>query len=522
MSKVYLEDSTLTGIANAIRTKTGESSTITPANMATEIESIPSGGGYSYSGEWYVDDLDSADKGPAKFVSDNFPESLMSVKWVAPKNVDSISWGDVLNHWSATDSRYYNNDFYGRDATPPQEPQIDSDTVNIGISKVFNYKGNSSTLRQRLYYHDDPVYGHFKTRRIGIVSIPSNIQYIYPVDTGTGAQNLANNVIVTLTHPILMFENEQQLPTFVNVTSANGGSGAYTCGDFRKFSKITFLCKSRTQYDNCLAPYRSTNQIIWQTRHSLTALDVVVKDNLPINSTSAQKLEALDITYNAPYLDFDGSTTNLSLVYISGSDGSTVGTGTYKLVDSITGVESSTFTLTFVEPVSDQYIKISFAEDELLAAGATQSYVTNNCTQPTATEESIDGHTVYIIDFSGRPASNVGHSLIKIKMSGHATNSVKLYYKALGAGATSYSILSLFDIGVTPSYANWTNYSASNGTKFSISTNYQSIDIPSKNSQLGERVFYIDLGYVNYTWNTGRAVTFYFDADVILEQEAIE
>lgn len=44
MSKVYLEDSTLTGIANAIRAKTGESASITPANMATEIESIPSGG----------------------------------------------------------------------------------------------------------------------------------------------------------------------------------------------------------------------------------------------------------------------------------------------------------------------------------------------------------------------------------------------------------------------------------------------------------------------------------------------
>lgn len=511
----------LTAIANAIRAKTGKSAALSLDDMVTEIGSISGGGGYSYTGEWYVDDLDSVDKGP-KISDPGYPESLMSVKWVAPKNVDSISWGDVLNHWSATDSCRYNNDRYGADIVPPQEPQIDSDTTNIGISKVFNYKGNSSTLRQRLYYHDDPVYGHFGSRRIGVVFIPSNIQYIYPVNTGTGAQNLAGNVFVTLTHPILMFENEQQLPTFVNVEGNNGGSAAYTYGDFRRFSKITFLCKSRTQYDNCLAPYRSTNQIIWQTRHSLTALDVAVKDNLPINSTSAQKLDALDITYNAPYLDFDGSTTNLSLVYISGSDGSTVGDGTFKLVDSITGVESSTFTLTFVEPVSDQYIKISFAEDELLAAGATQSYVTNNCTQPTATEESIDGHTVYIIDFSGRPASRVGHSLIKIKMSGHATNSVKLYYKALGIGALNYSELSFFDIGVTPSYTNWTNYSASRGKHFSMSTAYQSIDIPSQNSQLGEKVFYIDLGYANYTWNNGRAVKFYFDADVILEQEAIE
>jgi hypothetical protein len=45
MSKVYLEDSTLTSIANAIRAKTGGSSSITPANMPTEIGSISGGSG---------------------------------------------------------------------------------------------------------------------------------------------------------------------------------------------------------------------------------------------------------------------------------------------------------------------------------------------------------------------------------------------------------------------------------------------------------------------------------------------
>ena len=45
MSKVYLEDSTLTSIADAIRAKTGGSSQITPANMPTEIGSISGGSG---------------------------------------------------------------------------------------------------------------------------------------------------------------------------------------------------------------------------------------------------------------------------------------------------------------------------------------------------------------------------------------------------------------------------------------------------------------------------------------------
>lgn len=42
MSKVYLDDSILIDISNAIRAKTGRSGLITPANMATEISNLPS------------------------------------------------------------------------------------------------------------------------------------------------------------------------------------------------------------------------------------------------------------------------------------------------------------------------------------------------------------------------------------------------------------------------------------------------------------------------------------------------
>lgn len=65
MSKVYLEDSVLTDIADAIRAKTGGSASITPANMATEIGTISGGGDdfptinlstsieyLDYNGEW--------------------------------------------------------------------------------------------------------------------------------------------------------------------------------------------------------------------------------------------------------------------------------------------------------------------------------------------------------------------------------------------------------------------------------------------------------------------------------------
>lgn len=45
MAEYLIQDATLTGIADAIRAKTGGSAAMTPAQMATEIGSIRTGGG---------------------------------------------------------------------------------------------------------------------------------------------------------------------------------------------------------------------------------------------------------------------------------------------------------------------------------------------------------------------------------------------------------------------------------------------------------------------------------------------
>lgn len=51
MSKVFIEESTLTAIGDAIRAKEGSTALIAPGNMATKIANLPSGGGTSES-EW--------------------------------------------------------------------------------------------------------------------------------------------------------------------------------------------------------------------------------------------------------------------------------------------------------------------------------------------------------------------------------------------------------------------------------------------------------------------------------------
>lgn len=51
MSKVYLEDSTLTNIANAIRAKAGNTTQLLPSEMPAAITSLPSGGGGGGGGD---------------------------------------------------------------------------------------------------------------------------------------------------------------------------------------------------------------------------------------------------------------------------------------------------------------------------------------------------------------------------------------------------------------------------------------------------------------------------------------
>ena len=44
MAKVFIEETTLTAIGDAIRNKTGKTALIDPANMSAEIASIEAGG----------------------------------------------------------------------------------------------------------------------------------------------------------------------------------------------------------------------------------------------------------------------------------------------------------------------------------------------------------------------------------------------------------------------------------------------------------------------------------------------
>lgn len=93
MAKYSIEDTTLTGIANAIRNKTGKASSIKVSNMATEIAGIDSGSGSGGSGGGSVETCTVSLSIEAPIGSSN-----MTFYYTTPEmSVESITytWGDV-------------------------------------------------------------------------------------------------------------------------------------------------------------------------------------------------------------------------------------------------------------------------------------------------------------------------------------------------------------------------------------------------------------------------------------------
>lgn len=92
MSKVYLEDSTLTNIGNAIRGKTGESGLLLPSEMANAITNIPSGGG---SGELIFKNA---------FITPTSGTKVINLSpWITDDNVNDWFLYGGLPYWSFLD-----------------------------------------------------------------------------------------------------------------------------------------------------------------------------------------------------------------------------------------------------------------------------------------------------------------------------------------------------------------------------------------------------------------------------------
>ena len=93
MSKVYLEDSTLTAIGNAIRGKTGESGLLLPSEMASAITNIPTGSG---SSELVMKKATITPTSTAKVINLS--------PWITDANVNDWFLFGAFGYWNLADS----------------------------------------------------------------------------------------------------------------------------------------------------------------------------------------------------------------------------------------------------------------------------------------------------------------------------------------------------------------------------------------------------------------------------------
>lgn len=161
MANVLVNDTSLTAIGNAIREKNGETTLYKPAEMATAIQALATGGG----GELKVVSMNTKkDIRGSRYVSswtidvsnDNFPTNAeqISVQWWI-KNLNSeyqrfIGIYDATNNTITTDKTYYNY-YDGRYEREPGTTTYNKDTKTFTITLTQSALPYNNADNSRLY-----------------------------------------------------------------------------------------------------------------------------------------------------------------------------------------------------------------------------------------------------------------------------------------------------------------------------------------------------------------------------------
>lgn len=85
MSQYVIQDTTLTGIANAIRAKTGDNNSILVSNLASAITNLPSGGG-SVDSEYITNFSSKALTTATDFLNDTDLSKIIAFIWIRGDN----------------------------------------------------------------------------------------------------------------------------------------------------------------------------------------------------------------------------------------------------------------------------------------------------------------------------------------------------------------------------------------------------------------------------------------------------
>lgn len=147
MGTVYLQDSTLSAIGNAIRSKTGESGLLLPSQMPSAIQGITTGGGGGGEG---ID---------AKSILEN------------PKILEGLNYGGLLDDLLPDDKfivtvkpksgNSMSNIFYASTPADELDLTIDCTNFNGGSSRLSNFLYQSNVKKLNLHFINKPTNNYY-------------------------------------------------------------------------------------------------------------------------------------------------------------------------------------------------------------------------------------------------------------------------------------------------------------------------------------------------------------------------
>ena len=149
MADYLIQDTTLDAIANAINAKTGHTAPMTPVEMVSEIQSIPTGGGGSLPSV-----ISKIDGGTFTYASDSSATNNPIIHSLGEKPKGYIVWSDYVMQ---------NNTGFATDCL----------MFSYGIGLPWNNNGNMNTVGYSYYMYRRPA-GSVSERNSGELELNSS------------------------------------------------------------------------------------------------------------------------------------------------------------------------------------------------------------------------------------------------------------------------------------------------------------------------------------------------------------
>lgn len=229
MSKVFIEESTLSSIGNAIRQKTGKSELISPGNMPTEIASITTGGGGTGGDEKFKQILNGT------FSGEYIDNDITTFKDYPFSGIEKITKIDCPNATKLSEG-------FARECSDLIEVNLPKAIDGSNSAYAFYYCNKLKTLNLPLL--ETASNYTFSNYGLESISLPALISCGRGFSSGRNLKSINVPLLDTVGDGVFEYCSSLTEITLPSLRYTNGGLTFYYCSklkkvDLPKFGDIT-------------------------------------------------------------------------------------------------------------------------------------------------------------------------------------------------------------------------------------------------------------------------------------------